>query len=57
MTGGALGGKPVTEVIGGPSTSCVLTHLTWNQSLTVGQFHYVVMIATETVQESSTRSF
>lgn len=57
MTGGALGGKPVTEVIGGPSTSCVLTHLTWNQSLTVGHFHYVVMIATETVQESSTRSF
>ena len=37
--------------------SCVLTHLTWNQSLIVGYFLYMVMIATETVQESSTRSF
>ena len=37
--------------------SCVLTHLTWNQNLIVGHFHYMVMIATETVQESSTRSF
>lgn len=54
---GSIMRKPVTEVVGGPTMDCVLTHLTWNQNLIVGHFHYMVMIATETVQESSTRSF
>lgn len=48
---GSIMRKPVTEVVGGPTMDCV------NQNLIVGHFHYMVMIATETVQESSTRSF